>query len=174
VTRSHSSRPPVLAARSALAALAAAAVLAACSGGGGAGEPAEEQVDPKQAYVEAATEVCSSADEDFAALTPPTTPEQFSPYVQETIGIADRARTQLAELTPPEQDRADLESKVLTPFAALVEQGKAWSAQVTAAGADQAKLLPLLGSRPTSAGIDKDYLRSYGLESCADAIARVG
>ena len=147
--------------------------LSACSGGGG-DEPAAEQVDPKQAYVEAATEICTSADEDFAALAPPTTPEQFSPFVQETIGIADRAQTQLAELTPPPEDRADLESKVLTPFAALVEQGKAWSAQVTAAGADQAKLLPLLGTRPTSTGIDKEYLRSYGLESCADAIARVG
>ena len=174
MTRSRSSRSRVPAVRTVLVALAAAASLTACSGGGGGGEPAEEQVDPKQAYVEAATEICTSADEDFAALTPPTTPEQFSPYVQETIGIADRARAQLAELTPPEQDRADLQGKVLTPFAALVEQGKAWSAQVTAAGADQAKLLPLLGSRPTSAGIDKEYLRSYGLESCADAIAQVG
>ncbi len=145
--------------------------LSACSGGDDA--PAE-QVDPKQAYVSAATEICTSADEDVAALAPPTTPEQFSPFVQETIAIADRAQTQLAELTPPQEDRADLESKVLTPFAALVEQGKAWSAQVAAAGADQAKLLPLLASRPTSAGIDTEYLRSYGLDSCADAIARVG
>ena len=146
--------------------------LSACSGGGD-GAPAE-RVDPKQAYVEAASEICTSADEDFAALAPPTTPEQFGPFVQETIGIADRAQSQLAELTPPAEDRAELERKVLTPFAALVEQGKAWSAQVTAAGADQAKLLPLLGTRPTSAGIDKEYLRSYGLQRCADAIARVG
>ncbi len=160
--------------RPALTALALSAVLTACSGGGGGSGPAEEEVDPKQAYVTAADEICTSADEDFAALTPPTTPEQFAPYVQQTIGIADRAQTQLAELTPPEEDRADLETKVLTPFAALVEQGKAWSDQVAAAGADQAKLLPLLGSRPTSAGIDKEYLRSYGLQSCADAVARVG
>jgi len=157
-----------------LAALALSAVLTACSGGDGGSGRAQKEVDPKQAYVAAASEICTSADEDFAALATPTTPDQFSPYVQESIGIADRARTQLAELTPPEQDRADLESKVLTPFAALVEQGKAWSAQVTAAGADSAALLPLLGSRPTSAGIDKEYLRSYGLGSCADAIARLG
>jgi hypothetical protein len=147
--------------------------LSACSADGG-GAPAQEEVDPKQAYVTAASEICTSADEDFAALAPPTTPDQFGTFVQETIGIADRAQTQLAELTPPEQDRADLESKVLTPFAALVEQGKAWSAQVTAAGADQAKLLALLASRPTSDAVDKQFLRSYGLESCADAIARVG
>ena len=147
--------------------------LSACSGGGDEAA-APEEVDPKEAYVEQADEVCSTADADFAALKAPVTPEEFGPYVQETVGIAERAQTELAALTPPEQDRADLESKVLTPFAELVDQGKAWSAQVTAAGTDQAALLPLLGSRPTSAGIDKDYLREYGLTSCADAVSKVG
>jgi hypothetical protein len=160
--------------RRALAAPLTALVLAlsACSGGGD--DAAPEEVDPKEAYVEQASEICTSADEDFAALTAPVTPEQFSPYVQETVAIAERAQGELAALTPPEEDRADLESKVLTPFAELVEQGKAWSAQVTAAGTDQAALLPLLGSRPTSAGIDKEYLREYGLTSCADAVSKVG
>ncbi len=157
----------------ALAALTALVLgLSACSGGDEPG--AEQDVDPKQAYVEQASRICTSADEDFAALAAPTTPEQFGPYVQETVGIADRAHRELAALTPPEPDRADLESKVLTPFGALVEQGRAWSARVTAAGSDQAALLPLLGERPTSAAIDKEYLRSYGLDSCADAVARVG
>ena len=159
----------------ALAAPLTALVLAlsACSGGGD--EPAaQEEVDPKQAYVEQASEICTSADEEFAALTPPTTPDQFGPFVQETVGIADRAQRRLAALTPPEEDRADLESKVLTPFAGLVEQGRAWSAKVQAAGTDQAALLPLLDERPTSAGIDKEFLREYGLTSCADAISKVG
>ena len=147
--------------------------LSACSGGDD-GEAAAPEVDPKEAYVEQASEICTTADEEFSALTAPTTPEQFSPYVEQTVGIADRAQRELAALTPPEQDRADLESKVLTPFAELVEQGKAWSAQVTAAGTDQAALLPLLGSRPASTGIDKDYLREYGLTSCADAVSKVG
>ncbi len=166
-------RRPRLLVPATVAALALALALAACSSGGG-DEREAEPVDPKDAYVTAASEICSSADEDFAALAPPTTPESFGPFVQQTIGIADRAQSQLAALTPPEQDRADLQSKVLTPFAALVSQGKAWSAQVSAAGADQAALLSLLGRRPTSAGIDKQYLRSYGLQTCADAIARVG
>jgi len=147
--------------------------LSACSGDGG-DEAAPQEVDPKQAYVEQASEICTSADEDFAALTQPTTPDQFGPYAEQVVGIADRARTQLADLTPPEQDRADLESRVLTPFAALVEQGRAWSAQVSAAGTDQAALLRLLGERPSSTGIDQEYLRSYGLDSCADAVSRVG
>ena len=149
--------------------------LSACSGGDGDDAAAPQEADPKEAYVEQADEVCSSADDDFAALGgTPTAPAEFGPYVQETVGIAERAQTELAALTPPEADRADLESKVLTPFAELVEQGKAWSSQVTAAGGDQAALLGLLGSRPTSAGIDKEYLREYGLTSCADAISKVG
>lgn len=147
--------------------------LSACSGGGD--EPAaQEEVDPKEAYVEQASDICTTADEDFAALTAPATPEEFGPFVTQTVGIAERAQTELAALTPPPEDRADLESKVLTPFAELVEQGKAWSAQVQAAGTDQAALLPLLGARPTSAGIDKEFLREYGLTSCADAVSKVG
>ena len=90
------------------------------------------------------------------------------------MGIADRARTGLAALTPPEEDRAELESKVLTPLGELVDEAKAWSAQVTAAGTDQAALLGLLASRPTSAGIDTEFLREYGLTSCADAVAKLG
>ncbi len=149
-------------------------VLSACSGGGDEAA-APEEVDPKEAYVEQASEVCTSADEEFAALGgTPTTPAEYGPYVQETVGIADRARSGLAGLTPPEEDRAELERKVLTPLGALVDEAKAWSAQVTAAGTDQAALLGLLASRPTSAGIDKEFLREYGLTSCADAVSKLG
>ena len=65
-------------------------VLSACSGGDDAAAPAE--VDPEESYVEQATEICSSADEEFVALGgTPTTPEDYGPYVQESVGIADRA-----------------------------------------------------------------------------------
>jgi hypothetical protein len=162
----------------ALAAVSTALVLAlsACGGGGdGDGAAAPAEADPKEAYVEQASEVCSAADEEFTALGgTPTTPEAFGPYVQKTVDIAGRAQTELAALTPPEADRADLEAKVLTPFAELVEQSRAWSEQVTAAGTDQAALLGLLASRPTSAGVDKAYLQDYGLTACADAISRAG
>ena len=53
-------------------------------------------------------------------------------------------------------------------------QGRAWSAQVTAAGTDQAALLALLGARPTSDGIDQEFLREYGLATCADVVAKLG
>ena len=155
-----------------LRALVLCLALAACSGGGDT--EAAEEVDPKKAYVEAASKVCSDADAQFARLTAPATPAEFGPYVTQTVQIAENVQTDLAALTPPEQDRAELERKVLDPFAALVTSGKEFSARVTAAGADEAQLLPLLAERPTSAGIDKEYLRSYGLQSCADAVSRVG
>ena len=147
-------------------------MLTACSDGGG--DAAAPEVDPKEAYVEAASEVCTSAEEEFAALTPPTATADFAPYVDRTVALAEGVQRDLGALTPPEQDRAELESKVLDPFAELVEQGKAWGAQVVAAGSDQAALLGLLPQRPTSEGIDKEFLRSYGLDSCAEAISRVG
>ncbi len=146
------------------------AALSACSG-----DPEPEAApDPKPAYVEAASAVCTSADEQFSELVQPTTPEAFGPFVAQTVKIAEQAQTDLSALTPPPDDRADLESKVLEPFAALVTEGKAFSAEVTAAGSDQTALLALLGQRPTSEAVDKEYLRSYGLESCADAVSKVG
>lgn len=72
-------------------------------------------------------------------------------------------------MTPPAEDAQALRTKVLGPFAALVEQGRAYAAKVTAAG-DGAKLLPRLAEQPTAEGIDLGYLRSYGLGTRADVI----
>lgn len=140
--------------------------LAACSGGG--------DEDAKATYVEQASAVCDEASTDFSALAQPATPGELGPFVEQTLAIAERAQTGLAALTPPEQDQAELESRVLEPFADLVEEGRAYAGQVEAAGTDPAALLPLLGQRPTVEGIDLDYLREYGLEPCADAISQAG
>lgn len=143
-----------------------ALALTACSGGG--------DEDAKATYVEQASAVCDEASTDFSALTQPTTPAELGPFVDETLAIAERAQTGLAALTPPEQDRAELETRVLEPFADLVEEGRVYAGQVEAAGTDPAALLPLLGQRPTVEGIDLDLLREYGLEPCADAISQAG
>ncbi len=148
--------------------------LTACSGGGDEEPSAAPEVDPQQAYVEAASTICGDAQEQFAALPAPSAPADFGPYVTQTVRLVEQVQSDLAALDPPEQDRAELESKVLTPLEALVQQGKVFSARVTAAGADEAQLLPLLGQRPTSAAIDKKFLRSYGLDSCAEAVSLVG
>ena len=141
-----------------------ALVLTACGGG----------EDEKAAYVDSATAVCEKADADFTDLAQPTAPADFAPFVADTVAIAEQAQGELRALTPPEDDRADLERKVLDPFAQLVEDGKAFQEKVEAAGTDQTQLLPLLSQRPTSEGVDLEYLRTYGLESCADAISQAG
>lgn len=139
--------------------------LAGCGGGGD---------DAKKAYVADASAICVNADSAFSRLKTPSAAADFAPFVRDTIAIAEKAQGDLSALTPPAGDKADLEKKVLQPFAKLVQDGKAFGDQVEAAGTDQAKLLPLVSKRPTAAGIDLDYLRSYGLGTCADAIDKAG
>ena len=138
--------------------------LAAC----GSDEPSGP--DPKAAYLEQAAAICDGAEKELGALMAPGSPAGFGPYAEATVAIAEKAQKELAALTLPEKDRAALQSKVLDPFAAVIVEGKAFVGKVKAAGSDQAQLLPLLSQVPTTDGIDKDYLRSYGLGGCADAI----
>lgn len=145
--------------------LSTALLLAACGGGG---------EDEKQAYVEQASSVCADAVTEFEALTVPTTPEGFAPYADQVVGILETTEAELSALAPPEDDRAELEQKALTPLAALVEEGKAYAERVRAAGADQGQLLTLLSERPTTEDIDREFLSSYGLQPCADAVAAAG
>jgi hypothetical protein len=140
-------------------------LLAGCGG---------DEVDPKVAYVEQATGVCDEAQRAFEALATPTTPEGFAPYANDLVGILETAQTELTGLTPPPDDRAELESRVLEPFGEVVEEGKAFAEEVEAAGTDQAKLLALIGQQPSAAGVDTEYLRTYGLPTCADAIEQAG
>lgn len=141
-------------------------LLPACGG--------DEGEDLKAEYVSDASAVCDTAVEEFEALTVPTTPEGFAPYADALVGVVEKAHRELAALTPPEEDRSDLEQRALDPLEQLVAEGKAYAEQVRAAGADQAKLLTLLSQRPKADGIDVDYLRSYGLDSCAEAVEVAG
>ena len=145
--------------------LSTAVLLTGCGG---------EEVDPKVAYVEQATGVCDEAQRAFEALPTPTTPEGFAPYANDLVGILETAQTELSGLTPPPDDEAELKTKVLDPFADVVEQGKVFAGEVEAAGTDQAKLLGLISQRPSAAGVDTAYLREYGLPTCADAIEQAG
>jgi Tfp pilus assembly protein PilP len=130
----------------------------------------DDGADAKAAYVDQATAVCERAQSEFTSLPQPAAATDVAPFADETVSIAERAQRELAALTPPEDDRAELEQKVLDPFADLVGEAQAFADQVKAAGTDQAKLLPLLSSRPTTGDIDLEFLRSYGLETCAEAI----
>lgn len=145
--------------------LSTALLLAACGGGG---------EDEKQVYVDRASTICDEAVTEFEALTVPTTPEGFAPYADQLVGILEKTEAELSSLEAPEQDRAQLEQKALQPLSRLVEEGKAYAERVREAGGDQSKLLTLLSERPSTQDIDQEFLRSYGLEPCADAVAAAG
>jgi hypothetical protein len=147
--------------------LSTALLLTACGGG-------DSDEDPKQAYVEKASAVCEEAVTEFEALTVPTAPDGFAPYADQVVGILEKTEAELSALVPPEGDRAQLEQKALQPLSEVVEEGKAYAERVREAGADQGKLLTLLSERPSTKDIDQEFLRSYGLEPCADAVAAAG
>ena len=149
---------------------AAVLALSACSGDSAQDDAAAA----KAAYVQRASAVCDKAAKERDALPPPTGTAAFAPYVRSLVGIASRAESELAALTPPEPDRAALQSKLLDPLKRSVEEGEAFAGKVEAAGEDSAKLAGLLGEAPTAAGIDLDYLRSYGLNACVAAISTTG
>lgn len=136
-----------------------ALALVGCSGG-----------DPKKEFIDEANGICEDAEDDFANLRQPTSVVELAPFAEKTLVIVQKAQRELAELTPPEQDRAELETRVLNPFAALVTEAEGFVEQVKAAGQDQAQLIALISKRPDPSKIDLAFLRSYGLGTCADAI----
>ena len=140
--------------------LSSVLLLAACGGG----------EDEKAAFVEQATAVCTEAAAQEEVLVFPTAPAEFAPYAEAVVGIAEQAEAELAGLELPEDDAEALRTRVLEPFSDVVDEGRAFAADVRAAGDDQAKLLPLLGQVPDAGEVDLEYLRSYGLDTCADVI----
>ena len=145
-------------------------VLVGCGGDEPAPAAAPRGPDLKAAYVAEATELCQAAKTKADALVTPTTAELFPPFVARSVALVTGAQTDLAALAPPPGDADQLRRRVLDPFAVLAEKATAYGAAIKAAGADQAKLLPLLTQAPKPDGIDLAYLRQYGLGVCADVI----
>jgi hypothetical protein len=134
--------------------------LTACGGGD----------DAKAEYVEQATAICADAKQQLDAEQQPAAAAEFAPYVQRVVEIGEQASAELLALEPPEDDRAELEERLLDPLAAQVEAGREFAGKVEAAGDDSAQLLPLLGQVPGTGAIDLDYARDYGLSSCTELL----
>jgi hypothetical protein len=142
--------------------LSTALLLTACGGAD----------DGKAAFVADAKAVCERAATDSEALKTPAAPAEFAPYAESLVEIARQAQQDLETLELPEADAKDLESRVIEPFADVVAEGEAFATKVKDAGEDQAKLLPLLSQLPDSGDVDLQYLRDYGLGTCADVISQ--
>lgn len=139
---------------------AALLALTACGGGD----------DAKAEYVEQATAICNDAQAELEAEQRPAAVEGFAPYVQRVVEIGEGATSRLLALTPPEDDREELEAKLLDPLQAQLEEGKEYAEKVEAAGNDSAKLLPLLSQIPGTGEIDLAYAEEYGLSACTELI----
>ena len=146
--------------RSRLLLPAAVLVLTACGGG----------EDEKAEYVEQASAICSDAQAKLDAEQRPAAVEGFSPYVDRVVEIAEEAEGKLLALEPPEDDKAELEQKLLDPLSAQVEEGRQYAAKVEAAGTDTSQLLPLLSQIPGTGDIDLAYVEDYGLSACTELI----
>lgn len=140
----------------------------ACSGGSSptvAGGPS------KADYVRDAEKICAEANAKQKALTTPTSLPALSPYVSSVVAIADEATTKLAALTPPEKDKADLQTKVLGPLQSQLKDGHAYADKVAAASkANDVKTLgDLLTNAPTATRADLRFMKAYGFTECIDA-----
>ena len=152
-------------------ALAVPVLLLAAACGGGSDKDQTASGSSKAEFITKAEAICKQVLVDKAKLTFPTTAAAFPTYVQDVLDLAQRTADQVAALTPPDADKAEIESKVITPIRAQIELGKAYLVKVKAAAAanDQKKLGELVTSPPTGQKADLDWMRSYGFHDCVTA-----
>ena len=138
---------------------------------GGSGKDQTSSGASKAEYVSKAEAICKKANDDQAALTLPTSAAAFPTYVGDVIALAEKATADIDALAPPAADRADLESKVVTPLKGQIAQAKSYLTKIKAAVAanDQKALGALVASPPTGSKADLAWMRSYGFKECVDA-----
>lgn len=139
-------------------------LLAGCGGGGGSTGSG------KAAYLAQAEAICTRANAAVKAVAGPTGATDFAPYVRKIVTLAETTTAQIAGLTPPKGDVADLQAKVIAPLQSQLRDGQRFADDVEAATVkkDTAALLRLAGSAPTKARADLAYMRSYGFKACVD------
>src|SRR5690349_9018153 len=96
---------------------------AAC---GGSDDDKKASGDSKAAYLTKAEAICTKVNADYAGLEFPKTTQAFPTYVQGLIDLAQKAQQDLEALDPPAADKADIESKVMTPLKGQIELAKAY------------------------------------------------
>jgi len=149
-------------------ALAALPLLLVTACGGGDDDAGTSKAD----YLARAEALCKRANADVDALAFPTTPAGFPVYIGKIVTLAEGVRDQLKALEAPEDDRAELKSKVFDPLDAQIPEGRAYQKAVADAVAanDQKKLGQLIGNPPTQTKADLGWMRSYGFKECVEVL----
>lgn len=143
-------------------------LVAACSGGGD-----KADASAKDAFVAEAEALCAKVNTQLAEVRKqqPTAVDLVPGYVHRIVEVARTNVTQLTTLTPPAQDKAEFEAKVLAPLRAQLVVADDYDAKVTAAAKkkDNAALFQLVTNPPLETKADVAWMKSYGLEQCATA-----
>lgn len=139
-----------------------------CGGSNGAA------TDSKAAYLGRAEAICAKANAQVAQAKKqqPTDVAAVPAYVHRLVGIARQDVQELSALTPPKQDAAQIQAKVLEPLARQLAAADAFAAQVDAAAKrnDSAALFALVTHPPTKAQVDLTWMKSYGFTGCLQAV----
>jgi ribosomal protein S18 acetylase RimI-like enzyme len=139
--------------------------LAGCSGDDG--ESLEER---RSAYLQSAEAVCADSNEQVEALGQPTSVAEVPTAADRAVEIVRGTVASVEALEPPEEDRAEIEEKVVDPLRADVGVAEQYAEEVKAAAAanDSLALLRLLGERPQTTA-DLEFMRGYGFVECVRA-----
>ncbi len=143
--------------------------LAAGCGGSSAGVAAATD---KDRYLAKAEAICTSANTELAAVkkTQPSSTDLLPAFVTSIVDVGRTTVDQLAALTPPAADAAQIEAKVIAPLKAQVVLGDAYAAKVAKAVKDKdPALLGLLTAPPKETKADLAFMRTYGFTACVTA-----
>lgn len=151
-----------------LAVLPLLLLLPACSDDGGGGASLEDR---RADYVAEAEEVCGQANDEFEELTAPASVAEVPAYADTVLELLTGTVDDVRGLTPPEEDRAELDEKLFTPLEADVQAAEEYAASLKAAAEanDSATLLRLAQELPEPT-VDLPFVRDYGLVQCAEAV----
>ena len=143
-------------------------LLAAC--GGGSDEKSSD-TSAKDAYLVKAEAICEKGNTALAGIRKqqPASVDLVPGYVHSIVEIARTNLTELTALTPPADDRADIEAKVLTPLREQLADGDKYDKDVATAAKnkDTAALFQLVTNPPLKTKADVPWMKSYGFEQCA-------
>ncbi|MCU1600381.1 MAG: hypothetical protein JWO22_1090 [Frankiales bacterium] len=141
-------------------------LVAACSGGSSA-QPGSG----RSAFIAKAEVICAKANKAKDGLKKPLSTTDLATYVHSLVMVADESTTALLELTPPADDKKDLEAQVLEPLSKQLVKARAFDAAIAKAvkANDQVTIVNLLKDPPTKTTANLDYMRKYGFKECVTA-----
>ena len=120
----------------------------------------------KEEFIEAADEICASADERSQDLEPPTNPEALRAFVERAEQITRRLVADLRELEPPEGDGDTIDRMI-----DKIEEAIGYLPAIErAARLSDLAAIQQLGARLQAAATEaNDLARDYGMRKCGRA-----